>query len=82
MSTTITREDILARLQVMLHERFSLPLDRLGADARLRDLRVDSMHIVEMMLDLEDALRIKISSLSLPKDPTLGAVADAIAGAL
>lgn len=82
MANPITRDEILGRLQALLRERFSLPQDDLGEEVCLRDLHIDSMHIVELMLDLEDALKIKISSLSLPKNPTLGKVADAIAGAL
>ena len=82
MAAKITRGEVLEKLRALLEARFSLPAHSLGETVRLRDLNVDSMHIVELMLDLEDMLQIKISSLSLPKNPTLAAVADAIAGAL
>ena len=82
MSLPPARTDILAQLRRSLADRFSLTGEQLQEDMRLRDLKVDSMHVVEIMLDLEEAFGARFSSLSLPRDPTLGAVADAMTAAL
>lgn len=71
--------DILTRIRASLHERFGLEESQLAENARLRELGVDSMHVLEIMLDLETELGVSLSDLSLPPDPTLGQVAAVIA---
>ena len=67
--------DILTRIRASLTERFGLEANQLAEDARLRDLGVDSIHVLEIMLDLETELGVSLSDLSLPPNPTLGEVA-------
>ena len=69
------KADILTKIRDSLIERFGLEPNQLGADARLRDLGVDSMHVLEIMLDLETELGVTLSDLSLPPNPSLGEVA-------
>jgi len=70
--------DILARICASLTERFGLEANQLAENARLRDLGVDSIHVLEIMLDLETELGVSLSDLSLPPNPTLGEVAAVI----
>jgi acyl carrier protein len=70
--------DILTKIRASLIERFGLEASQLAENARLRDLGADSMHILEIMLDLETELGVSLSDLSLPPNPTLGEVAAAI----
>jgi len=74
--------DILTRIRASLTERFGLEASQLAEDARLRDLGVDSIHVLEIMLDLETELGVSLSDLSLPPNPTLGEVAAVISGNL
>jgi len=73
------KADILSRIQTSLHERFGLEVDQLGESARLRDLGVDSLHVVEIMLDLEAELGTSLVDLSFPPNPSLGEVVAVIA---
>lgn len=74
--------DILNKIRASLIERFGLEASQLAEDVRLRDLGADSMHILEIMLDLETELGVSLSDLSLPPNPTLGEVAAVISGNL
>lgn len=71
--------DILNRIQTSLHDRFGLDVAQLHEGARLRDLGVDSLHVVEIMLDLETELGTSLVDLSFPPNPTLGEVVAVIA---
>lgn len=75
---TMDNADILTKIRASLNERFGLDLNQLAENARLRDLGVDSMHVLEIMLDLETELGVSLSDLSLPSNPTLGEVATVI----
>jgi acyl carrier protein len=66
--------DVFARLQNLLHERYGLDRAVLVSDARLRDLGVDSLHVAELVVDLETELDIRIDDLEMPPDPSLGQV--------
>ena len=67
--------DILSRIRASLTERFGLEPSQLAESARLSDLGVDSIHVLEIMLDLETELGVSLSDLTLPPNPTLGEVA-------
>lgn len=70
---------ILSRIQTSLHDRFGLDVTQLGENSRLRDLGVDSLHVVEIMLDLEAELGTNLVDLSFPPNPSLGEVVAVIA---
>jgi acyl carrier protein len=74
--------DILTKIRASLIQRFGLEPSQLSEDVHLRDLGADSMHILEIMLDLETELGVSLSDLSLPPNPTLGEVAAIISGNL
>ncbi|MBI4291423.1 MAG: acyl carrier protein [Betaproteobacteria bacterium] len=69
---------ILTKIQSSLHDRFGLDVAQLGDGARLGDLGVDSLHVLEIMLDLEAELGTKLVDLSFPPNPSLGEVAAVI----
>lgn len=69
---------ILTKIQASLHDRFGLEVVQLGESARLGDLGVDSLHVLEIMLDLEAELGTKLVDLSFPTNPSLGEVAAVI----
>ena len=51
----------LAVIQSLMVEQFELKIEDLTADARLDDLGLDSLSIIEFMFKLEDELNIKLS---------------------
>ena len=74
--------DILSKIQNSLHDRFGLEISQLAEGARLRELGVDSLHVVEIMLDLEAELGTSLVDLSLPPNPSLGEVVAVISANL
>ena len=71
--------DLVMKIQHILNDRFEIDMASLNENSRLRDLGVDSLHVVEIMLDLEADLGVKLNDLSVPPNPSLGEVAAAIA---
>lgn len=69
---------ILNKIRASLIQRFGLEPSQLAADVHLRDLGADSMHMLEIMLDLETELGVSLGDLALPPNPTLGEVAGII----
>ena len=55
----------IARLHALLAKDFELKPEALRADARLEDLDIDSLRMIEILFTVEDAFRITV-----PADPT------------
>ena len=70
--------DVNAQLKSILNDRFGIALDDLSDESRLGDLGIDSLHLVDVMLDVETVLGIKLMDLSLPPNPSLGEIAETI----
>ena len=73
-----TNEQILSKLMSTLHERFAINIDQLSDSARLSDIGIDSLHLVDVMLDMEDEFDFRFESLLLPPNPSLNDIAGAI----
>ena len=52
----------LENLQALLKRDFDLPLERLTAEARLEDLDIDSLRMIEILFSVEDAFGITVSA--------------------
>jgi acyl carrier protein len=69
---------IESAVKQFLAERFDIPADQLTDNASIRELGLDSMMMLEVMLEVEDRLGIKLKDLSMPADPTLGDIVDLV----
>ncbi len=65
----------LERIQDVLVEEYALDRDRLGPDAELTGLGVDSLALVELLFQLEDRFGLKIEG----DPPDLRTVGDVVA---
>ncbi|MBK4733213.1 acyl carrier protein [Noviherbaspirillum pedocola] len=72
-------ETIIAVLKTLLRERYCIDA-ALESSSRLESLGIDSLHILDLLLDVEAELGIELGGLALPPHATLGQLADAIAG--
>lgn len=77
MSDTIppNPREVISRFLV---ERCDVAPERLTQTATLRDLDLDSMMLLEVMMEVEDRFGIKLGELSLPPNPTLGDIASCV----
>ena len=57
-----------------LQERFDVAPDSVTPTTTLRDLGLDSMAMLEVMIELEDRLGVKLKDLTIPPNPSLGDV--------
>jgi acyl carrier protein len=66
--------DILATLQKFLSDRFDIPVDTATPEASLRDIGLDSMMVLDVIMEVEDQLGVKLNDVALPREATLGDV--------
>ncbi len=78
MTSSSRTTELVEKIKGALKERFAIDIAQVDANSRLRDLGVDSLHVLEIMLDMESELGIKLDDLSVPPNPSLGEVATAI----
>jgi acyl carrier protein len=52
----------LAKLQALLQRDFEIPLERLTPEARLEELDIDSLRMIEILFSIEDTFGITISA--------------------
>lgn len=78
MGNAMNNADVVAKIKEALNNRFGIDIAQLEENSRLRDLGLDSLHVVELMLDMEADLGVKLEDLSVPPNPSLGEVAAAI----
>ena len=78
MTFPLNNTSLTEKIKDALKERFAIDVKHVDESSRLRDLGVDSLHVLEIMLDMEAELGIKLEDLSVPPNPSLGEVAAAI----
>ena len=66
-----TNEQILDKLLSTLHERFAIDTGKISTASRLSDMGIDSLHLVDIMLDMENAFSFRFESLLLPPNPSI-----------
>jgi acyl carrier protein len=71
-------EQIVSKLKDLLHERFAIDTSGADGDTRLGDLGIDSLHVVDVMLDIESEMGFSFDSLDLPPNPSLKELSEAI----
>jgi acyl carrier protein len=78
MTENYTTMDLSRMVRDALVNTFGIDPALITAEANMRDLGVDSMHVVEILLDLEKELGVTLTDLSFPSNPTLEQVAQTI----
>ena len=68
------RNEILSYLKVMLHERFGIDPAVMSGSTTQEQLGIDSLLMVDMMLDLETGLGFSFESMDLPRNPDLDTI--------
>lgn len=72
------RDAIFDNLKSLLAERFDVPVDSLSMQSTQADLDMDSILMVDLMMEVEERLDFTFDSLDLPKNPSLGDIVDLI----
>ena len=72
------RQEILEYLKAMLHERFGTDPATLSGNTTQQEIGIDSLLMVDMMLDIETGLGLTFESMDMPRNPNLDAIVDLV----
>ena len=75
MTNGVGTENVKSMVVDFLVERFELPRGRLLGETPLRELGLDSIMLLDVMLDVEDRLGVKLRDLAMPASPTIDDIA-------
>ena len=79
----MTRDEIYAAISRTLSQELEIDASRISPEANFKDdLDADSLHLVELVMELEDSYNIKIPDDEVRELLTVGAVVDYIAAKL
>ena len=68
------RQEILERLKALIHERFGIDPAGITGSTTQAELGIDSLLMVDMMLDVETELGFTFASMDLPRNPDLDTI--------
>ena len=76
----MTREEVFERIRTHLADELEVDADAIRDDTRFKeDLRADSLHLVELVVELEDNYGVRIPDDEAAKLLTVGQAADYVA---
>jgi len=68
----LNASDAVTKIKGILHDQFDIDTAALDESSKLTDLGIDSLHLVDVMLEIETELNITIADLSFSPEATLG----------
>ena len=72
------RQEILERLKTLIHERFGVDTAGFTGSTTQAEVGIDSLLMVDMMLDVETELGITFESMDLPRNPDLDTIVELV----
>jgi acyl carrier protein len=76
----MTREEVFERVRSYLATELAVDAGSIGDGTRFRDdLNADSLHLVELVVELEDSYGVRIPDDEAVKMETVGSVVDFVA---
>jgi acyl carrier protein len=76
----MNREEVFERIRAHLAEELEVDADAIGDGTRFKeDLNADSLHLVELTVELEDVYGVQIPDAEAARLVTVGQAADYIA---
>ena len=77
----MTRDEVFERVRDYLAAELAVDPSSIGDGTRFKeDLNADSLHLVELLVELEDSYGIRIPDDEAAQMATVGSVADWVAG--
>lgn len=72
------RTKILDLLKALLKDKYDVDPDSLTGASRQDEIGLDSMTMVDLMMDIESTLDFQFPDLNLPRNPSLDEIVDLI----
>lgn len=70
----MNQTEIFTRLKTMIVDRFELQDASITGETRQKELGIDSILMVDLMLDVESELDFTFESMDLPTNPSLNEI--------
>lgn len=71
MTNDLDSSQIQTMLTSFLAEHFDVPAEKTADNPTLKELGIDSIMMLDIMLEIEDRLNVKLKDLSMPSNPRL-----------
>ena len=78
MTSDLGSERVEGLVREFLSEHFDIAQEKITTDVGLRELGLDSIMMLDVMLEVEDRLGIKLHDLSMPVSPKLHDIVELI----
>ena len=76
----MTKEEVFERIRAHLSDELGVDPTGIGPDTRFKeDLRADSLHLVELVVELEDSYGVRIPDDEAARILTVGQAAEYVA---
>lgn len=72
----MNKTQILERLKELLRDKYDIDPDTLTGESRQEEIGLDSMTMIDLMMDIETSLDFQFPNLNLPKNPSLDEIVD------
>lgn len=72
------RKQIAEKLKHMLQARFGIPVETIEGHTRRAEMGIDSILMLDFILDIETELDLTFDNLNMPPNPSLDEVVDLI----
>lgn len=72
------REAIFELVKELVVEKAGVAPSQLTVETSQSDIGIDSIHMVDIMMDIEERLGITLKNFDLVRNPTLGDIVDLI----
>ncbi len=72
------KQQIMGHLKRMLHRQFQIDEASVTPETRQRDIGIDSILMVNLMLDIENELEFSFDMMDLPKNPSMDDICELI----
>ncbi len=66
-----SEQDLRSTVNEFLQEQFDIPASKLADDPAMRELDIDSIMMMHILLDLEDKVHVKIEDFTMPANPRI-----------
>ena len=74
----MNKQQVMEHLKRMLREQFQIDDTSLTTETRQSDIGIDSILMVNLMLDIENEFGFSFDIMDLPKNPSLGEICDLV----
>lgn len=72
------KKDVMERLVALLHEKFGTDPKTVTLQTRQDELGIDSILLVDLMLDIEDRMDFSFQSMTLPQNPSIDDICELV----